>query len=382
MNKLNNKLIFLLLCQFLSELVWAFSTQKSLPECQACLDDKDNCFNDTLSNKITIKSRGVEYIDLKLNDIDDSKKESRGRGTVVEISYLVVSTQGDSITVQVENVKDQYILESRDNRVNCSYRKSLKLYKQNEKIVIHCNNMYYDCEVMFDISLLEPQKEEDEKMPACDECTGNENQVCFESIYLPVHSWYYLYYDGYDGGTYLDFLVSSHKKDKMRVEIQNNDGLFYLVSTRRDKVRCSDPQTSVPVRWKSPRIAVYCYNNYIGCKFSVFARGTPMNNKEESVHEKTHSSWTEKKLGYYETSTPKWSEWSEWSDCMDADYGRRNGVGRRTRERHCIQNMVDFVDPKNITHLRHEEINELLREAGVPYCEGSSIEEQNCQLEM
>jgi len=366
----NNKLIFLLLCQFLSGLVFAFSTQNNLPECEACLEDKDNCFNDTLSNKLTIKSRGVEYVDLKLNDIED------GKGSIVEISYIVVSTQGDSITVQVENVKDQYVLESRDNRVSCSYRKSLKLYKQEEKIAIHCNNMYYDCEVMYDVSLLKPnQKENEEKMPVCDECIGNEESSCFESIYLPAHSWYYLYYDGYEHGTFLDFLVSSHKKDKMRVEVQNHDGLFYLVSTRRDKVRCSDPQSSVPVRWKSPRIAVYCYNNYIGYKFSVFVRSSPMSdNKMSSL------SGNEKMMGYYESSSPKWSEWSEWSDCMETDEGNKNGMGKRTRERHCIQSTVGFVNPNNAT--QHNNINEILKEADILYCEGPSVEYQNCQLEM
>jgi len=384
MNKLNNKLIFLLLCQFLSGLVFAFSTQNNLPECEACLENQDNCFNDTLTNKLTIKSRGVEYIDLKLDDID-SPKSGSGKGSVVEISYIVVSTQNDSITVQVENVKDQYILESRDSRVSCS-RKNLKLYKQNEKIAIHCNNMYYDCEVMYEISLLEPQKEEnngDTPMPGCDECTGNEGTSCFESIYLPAHTWYYLYYDGYDSGTYLDFLVSSHKKDKMRVEVQNHDGLFYLVSTRRDKVRCSDPQTSVPVRWKSPRIAVYCYNNYIGCKFSVFVRSFPMdssnkiaaNGKSSTVNHR----YNEKMMGYYETSSPKWSEWSEWSDCIEPEEGSKNGMGKRTRERHCIQNTVDFVNPDNVA--RQDDINRVLKEADIPYCEGTAVEYQNCQLE-
>jgi len=312
------------------------------------------------------------------------KKVNRGRGTIVEISYIVVSTQGDSITVQVENTKDQYVIESRDNRVSCSYRKSLKLYKQEEKIAVHCNNMYYDCEVMYEISLLEPKKENDneDQMPQCHECVGEENSSCFESIYLPVHSWYYLYYDGYDNGSYLDFLVSSHKKDKMRIEVQNNDGLFYLVSTRRDKVRCSDPQKSVPVRWKSPRIAVYCYNNYVGCKFSVFARIFPMNKDSKSANGASLMTGEGvKHMGYYESPTPTWSEWSEWSNCIENKESHRNGIGQRTRERKCIQTTVDFVHPHNSTHLSEEDIKARLMEADIPYCEGSSTEVQNCQLD-
>ncbi|ORX60042.1 hypothetical protein BCR36DRAFT_274557 [Piromyces finnis] len=382
MNKLNNKIFFLLLCQLLNKLIFAFSTQNDLPECEACLENQDNCFNDTLSNKLTIKSRGVEYIDLKLYDIDDSIKENGGRGTIVDISYIVVSTQGDSITVQVENVKDQYVLESRDNRVSCSYRKNLRLYKQNEKIAIHCNNIYYDCEVMFDVTFLKPQQEDSKsKIPDCNECVGDENSSCFESIYLPVHSWYYLYYDGYEGGTYLDFLVSSHKKDKMRIEVQNNDGLFYLVSTRRDKVRCSDPQISVPVRWKNPRIAVYCYNNYIGCKFSIFARSTAMNNNKVTDSISDSRKFDAKMMGYYESSNPKWSEWGQWSECIENVDTSRNGMGKRTRSRQCLQTMVDFVDSKNITNLNHKDIKEKLIEANIPYCEGPSIEYQNCPLE-
>jgi len=372
-------IIFLLLSQIICHIAYAYSTQYNLPECQACLDDKDNCFNDTLSNTLTIKGRGVEYIDLNIDDSANEEKD--GKGTIVEISYIIVSTKGDSITVQLENGnKDQYIIESRDNRVDCSYRKSLKFYQQDERIAVYCNNLYYDCEVKFDITLLKPEKQRDDiNMPQCSECIApsigqkDSSNTCFESIYLPVHSWYYLYYDGYENGMYLDFLVSSHKRDTMRIEIQNNNGLFYLVSTRRDKVKCSDPQISVPVRWQYPRIAVYCYNNYRGCMFSVYVRSVPMD-KPGIMNKSNH----EKMIGYTEVVNPQWSEWSEWSDCVEI----HNGMGRRTRERKCLQNSIDFVHPENATQLSSKEMNQLLKSSDYPYCEGSSTEIQNCELDV
>lgn len=343
----NKYIIFLLISQLVCRMAYAFSTQYNLPECQACLDDKDTCFNDTLSNSLTIKSRGgVEYIDLNLDNL--ANKDKDGKGTIVEISYIIVSTKGDYITVQLENgSKNQYIIESRDSRVSCSYRKSLKFYQQNERIAVYCNNLYYDCDVKFDISLLKPEKEKDNiKMPECSECVApslgqKDSNTCFESIYLPVHSWYYLYYDSYESGMYLDFLVSSHKKDSMRIEVQSHDGLFYLVKTRRDKVKCSDPQISIPVRWQSPRIAVYCYNNYKGCMFSIYVRSVPMdqselmkvnksnNSNDDEIDEMSYSKIIKdnvKKIGYYELENPQWSEWSEWSDCFES----HKGIGQRT----------------------------------------------------
>jgi hypothetical protein len=390
MKFLNKKIIYLVLHQFLFGWIYSSSVNNSLPECNACLEDTKTCFNDSLTNSLTIKSRGVAYINL------DLLENAKNRGSIVEISYIITSIKNDSITVQVEknnNSKNQYIIESRDNRVTCSSRKTLKFYNQDEKIAVYCNNLYYDCDIKYEFSILEPEKErEDTPLPQCSECSSPyEGDSCFESIYLPVHSWYYLYYDGYNDGMYLDFLISSHKKDIMRIEVQSNDGLFYLVNTRRDKVRCSEPQKSIPVRWKSPRIAVYCYNNYIGCKFSLFVRSFPMNreNIKELENEKDEDSFNrsssfkfinkmEKMAGYAESNTPKWSEWSEWSDCIEY----QEGMGRRTRERKCLNTAIDFTQHENVTEISSVEIDHLLKSSGYPYCEGSSIETQNCQLEI
>jgi len=390
---LSKKIIYLFLFQFFYGWIYGISINDGFPECEACLENPETCFNKTLTKSITIKSRSTEYIDLFEND---SKK-----GKVTVVSYIVTSIQGDSITVQLENDKDQYIIETRDNRVECSNRKSLKIYKQSERLAIYCNNIYYDCEVKYDISLEpgDPENEIDNSLPECSECTSKGNS-CFESIFLPVHSWYYLYYDGYDSGMYLDFLISSHKKDTMRMEVQSKDGLFYLVSTRKDKSRCSEPQKAVPVRWKSARIAVYCYNNYIGCKFSLYVRSTPMDydpkvktiesevreNKENEKNENSFSTPAfakflnnvDKIKGYTEPSIPKWSEWSEWSDCMEY----KNGMGKRIRRRECLNIEFAFVLPENATQVSSKEFNQLIKSSAYPYCEGASIEEQNCLLDI
>jgi hypothetical protein len=385
-----------MLYQFLYGWIYANSIKNTLSECQSCLDNKETCFNDTLTNSLTIKSRGVEYIDL-------FEKEDNHKGSIVEVSYMVSSIKGDYITVQLENKdsKDQYIIESRDSRVNCSNRKRLRLYKQKERIAIYCNNLYYNCEIKYNFSVFEPEKEKtDSKLPECSECTSistsEKDSSCFESIYLPVHSWYYLYYNGYDKGMFLDFLISSHKKDTMRIEVQSNDGLFYLVKTRRDKVRCSEPQKSIPVRWRTPRIAVYCYNNYIGCKFSLYIKSFPIdssnsnNNIKQFIDEKEENGKVSSSSKFmnnielmtddnkFESDHPQWSEWSEWSDCMEY----RDGMGRRTRERKCLYTSIDFTSYENITRLSSMELNRLVKSANYSYCEGSSIEVQNCPLEV
>jgi len=382
MNQLiNKKIIIFLLCQLLSQWVLA---QNEILECSACLEDKDTCFNTTLpeENVLTIKSRGVEYLDLyKNNDVEKALSSNNERGRIIEISYIVTSTNGDSITVQIENAKDQYVIESRDNRVECSSRNKLKLYKQNERIAIYCNNLYYECNVMYQISVEKPQEEEkSDKIPDCSECAVESENTCIESIYLPVHSWFYLYYDG-EGGTYLDFLVSSHKKDTMRIEVQSGDGTFYLVSTRKDKAKCSDRQMSVPVRSSTSRVAVYCYNNYIGCKFSIYIHGQSMNKSVTSSSSSSSSSSSainiEKMMGYAEATTPRWSEWSEWSECIES----HNGMGKQTRERTCLNAEVDFTHPESTTQEQHKEMERMLAMSDFSSCEGPSMEEQNCEVE-
>jgi len=371
----------------------ALPTIHSLPECEACLDDTDTCFNYTLSKTLTIKNRGLEYIDLGIEEIN----KKYGRGTVVELSYIVASTQGDTITVEIENGKDQYILESRDGRVTCSGRQKLKFYSQSERLSVFCHNLHYNCEIMFEIVLNPLQNElEDNKknITECAQCAGGKDNACFESIYLPVHSWYYWYYDGIDGGTLLDFMISSHKKDSMRTEVQRGDGLFYLVSTRRDKVRCSDIQENVYVRWKSLRIAVYCYNNYKGCRFSIYTHATPMNKNKTIPAASSSRKITEKDnltlpgysqlvnnidkiIGYNEPTEPKWSEWSEWSDCEEY----REGMGRRTRTRTCLYSTFDFVHPEKTTNLSERELDQLLKSSNYSYCEGPSVDYQHCPIE-
>lgn len=342
------------------------STNEGLPTCEVCLENKGECLNST---EITIESRATEYIDISKN----SKK-----GGLIQISYIVTSVNNDQLDVQVEN-ENQYIIESKDSGVNCSTRTNLKFYEQNEKLAIYCSNYYYPCRVKYSIIYDDVEKERDDlSVPKCEECSKKGKNHCFESIATPVHSWYYLYYDGDKPGMYVDFLISSHKKDTMRIELQSRDGLFYLVGTRRDKVRCSDPQVSIPVRWSSTRIAVYCYNNYIPCKFSVFIKSTPMDSSTGQTPMANISSLS----GYANQNTTlmaddqdslHWSEWSEWSKCTEY----YDGTGRRQRTRNCIQTFVDVVDPDNLTKKDYEE---LMKSSDYPYCEGSSVDVETCEL--
>lgn len=369
---INKKFIILLFCQILSQWVLALSTQNEIIECSTCQEDKDLCFNHTLPNEAKIiKPRDAFYIDMKKLYTGDVTPKN---GEILEISYIVASPNGDFITVQIENAnknkKDQYIVETRDSRVDCSSRKNLRFYKQEgQRIAIYCNNLYYECEVTYEFLLVKPQEENNNnnKVPECSECSAENENSCIESVYLPVHSWYYLYYEGYEGGTYLDFLISSHKKDTMRIEVQNDDGTFYLVSTRRDKVKCSESQSGVPVRWKKSRVAVYCYNNYIGCRFSVYVNGQPMN------RDTTKS----KMMVDTKSLNPKWSEWSEWSECTEY----REGKGIKTRERICMHTEIAFTDPENVTQEQHKEMDKMLESLKYPECEGPSMEEQQCQIE-
>lgn len=462
------------------------SPQKDLiwPTCDSCKNDKGACLDPFINNgdddsnsegedsdgegnnvrhrghvmELTIQPRKVAYIDIKStfnfdtdttgNEKDDmnssstseNKNEKEIRGNINQIAYLVTSTQGDYLTVQIENganISDpdysnafsSYILESRDSYVSCSERRHLKYYEQGDKLAIYCNNNIQKCHVRYILSILDVKKERDDvEVPACNQCStkneeGSSGNDCFVSVYLPVHSWYYFYFDEEGGrGMFLDFLISSHKKDTMRIEVQSSDGLFYLVATRRDKVRCSEPQKNVPVRWPSARIAVYCYNNYIGCRFSVFVRSIPMQENRTKIINSPrikatdHSSIFNPSSTTYSTTTQWrksgsesgaiWSDWSSWSECQEW----HDGEGRQVRTRTCLEmenpemnessnrrrpfngdekkssllprfNSIALVKPVNYTLIEQRQLNDERESlSSVMQCKGRYIDSRSCEL--